>query len=248
MTAFEPLPTARAWPWQLRRCSAQLELLDAAVIERQALFQNLRELERINRLLGGYTPSLQALERLLKQPTNPQGEPWRLVDVGCGGGDTLARIHCWARQRGIQVCLTGVDLHGDCIDYARQYYGHLPIEWLQADYRELSPEQLPTDVILSALFCHHLSPAQLQHFLTWLPRMARHGFVINDLHRHVLAYYAIDLLSRWPGSSTLLKNDARLSVWRGARRQEWVQALKQAQLQADVRWAWAFRWVISGQF
>ena len=245
--ATTPQPTPRAWPWQLRQRSDKLELLDAPEISREALFQNLRELEKINTLLGGYGPTLQALERLLTAPTNPQGEPWRILDVGCGGGDTLVQIHCWARRQGIQVCLTGLDLQADCIAYARQYYGHLPIEWIQADYRELQPETHPVDVVTCALFCHHLSAAQLQHFLRWLPTVARHGFVINDLHRHGLAYYAIDLISRWPGCSRLFRNDARLSVWRGARRREWLQALAQAELQAHLHWAWAFRWLVWGR-
>lgn len=255
--------TARALPWQLQQQSQRLELLDAETLAPESLWKNLDELARINTLLGGYAPTLQALQQLTSRPKiGLKVTPWHILDVGCGGGDTLAQIYNWAQQQSIPVKLTGLDLQPDCIAYARKHYGHLPIEWVQSDYaqyasdtshtnytnKESSVQSRPDkpDIITSALFCHHLSEAQLQHFLRWIPTLAQVGFVINDLHRHPLAYYGIDLLTRWPGCSHLVKNDARLSVWRGYQRHEWLAALEQAELKATVQWAWAFRWLVVG--
>lgn len=267
----DPLPTARAWPWQLRQRSQRAELLDAEQLPVVALHRNLKELAAVNRLLGGYAPTLQGLSRLMPTATNPQGLPWQILDVGCGGGDTLAQVHAWAQSTGRQVELTGVDLLPECIAFARNAYGHLPIRWQVQDYSQLTfaqkaaqntaqnasenpPEQVsltspappPPDLVISALFCHHLPPAQLLHFLRWTAKVARQGFVINDLHRHPLAYYGIDLISRWPGCSQLFQNDARLSVWRGYRREDWVRILAAADVVAQIRWAWAFRWLLVG--
>src|SRR6201987_742990 len=67
----------------------------------------LRSLEKVNRWLLGYRPTLAWLERL------PRGlrEPMHLVDVGSGGGDLLREIAGWVRRRGIAVQLTGIDLN-----------------------------------------------------------------------------------------------------------------------------------------
>jgi 2-polyprenyl-3-methyl-5-hydroxy-6-metoxy-1,4-benzoquinol methylase len=256
MTA--PSVTGRAWLPQLQRRSHRLELLDAAHLDTKALWKNLDELAKINTLLGGYGPTLRALRQLVQKTTSPlAGAPWYILDVGCGGGDTLAQIYHWAQREHVPVKLTGLDLLPECIAYARKNYGHLPIEWVQADYAEysqtLSPQQFP-DIITSALFCHHLSEAQLHHFLQWMPTVARAGFVINDLHRHPMAYYGIDALTRLiPGCSELVKNDGRLSVWRGFHRAELEQILAQTQTQAQsatlhtsLEWSWAFRWLVIG--
>ena len=254
-----PSATSRAWPLQLRQRSQRLELLDAASPEAASLWQNLDELAKINRLLGGYGPTLRALRQLVQKTASPSaGAPWHILDVGCGGGDTLAQIYHWARREQVPVRLTGLDLLPECIAYARQRYGHLPIDWVCADYAEysatLAPQQYP-DIITSALFCHHLSASQLHHFLQWMPTVARAGFVINDLHRHPLAYYGIDALTRLiPGCSALVKNDGRLSVWRGVHRAELAQLLHAAQHQSPhtapsqitLQWSWAFRWVVVG--
>jgi 2-polyprenyl-3-methyl-5-hydroxy-6-metoxy-1,4-benzoquinol methylase len=135
--------------------SHRLELLDAAHIDPVALWQNLDELAKINRLLGGYGPTLRALRQLVQKCTPPlAGAPWHLLDVGCGGGDTLAQIYDWAQREQVPVKLTGLDLLPECIAYARKHYGHLPIDWVQADYaaysQTLSLEQFP-DIITSVL-------------------------------------------------------------------------------------------------
>src|SRR5271163_3658823 len=67
----------------------------------------LRSLERVNRWLLGYRPTLAWLDVL------PRGvrEPVHIVDVGCGGGDLLRQISRRARSRKIPVKLTGIDLN-----------------------------------------------------------------------------------------------------------------------------------------
>src|ERR1700735_2081633 len=67
----------------------------------------LRSLEKVNRWLLGYRPTLTWLERL----TGGLSEPIQIVDVGSGGGDLLRQIASWARTRGIAVQLTGIDLN-----------------------------------------------------------------------------------------------------------------------------------------
>jgi hypothetical protein len=69
--------------------------------------------------------------------------------------------------------------------------------------------------------------------------------IINDLHRHLLAYYSIKYLTRWLGGSRLVQNDAPLSVARAFTRADWQRLLAQAGIERyELRWCWAFRWQV----
>ena len=71
------------------------------------------------------------------------------------------------------------------------------------------------------------------------------GFFINDLHRHWLAYYSIQNITRIFSRSYLVKNDAPLSVARGFKKDEWKELMKNAGIQNySISWRWAFRYLI----
>ena len=223
----------------LRQRSSRPELLDAPDIPRSDLRDNLRELDLINRWLGGHRVTLTGLQRLL---TDHQRH-WRIVDIGCGGGDTLRALAHWRELQGLQLSLTGVDLKSDCLDFARETCQGLDIEWLQADYRTLENTY---DVIICSLFCHHLDDQQLRVFLSWCRTHAEHGLLINDLHRHGLAWAGIRFLTTLFSRSKLVRHDAPLSVLRGFIRSEWEQALSETGWQAELQWCWAFRYRVIG--
>src|ERR1700720_4171525 len=112
----------------------------------------LRSLEKVNRWLLGYRPTLAWLERL----THGLRDPVHIVDVGCGGGDLLRQIAGWSRGRGIAVELTGVDLNPSA---ARAAAGTTPkergITWVIGHARVNRPEK-PMDIVVSSLLAHHL--------------------------------------------------------------------------------------------
>lgn len=221
--------------------SYDLELLDESEIPEKDLRRNLYELERINTLLGGYTTTLKGIARLLREHRGSQRI--RIVDVGSGAGDTLRKIADWGRKNKFKLELVGIDLKKTCIDYAQERSKNYPeISFIHSDYAQTQPQ---ADIISSALFCHHLTDQELIQFLDWSKQNASLGFLINDLHRHPLAYYSIKYLTRLFSKSYLVKNDAPLSVQRSLRREEWQKLLSQAQISHySVDWIWAFRWLV----
>jgi hypothetical protein len=75
------------------------------------------------------------------------------------------------------------------------------------------------------------------------------GLLVNDLHRHALAYHSIKLLTALFSRSAMVKFDAPLSVLRGFRKDELQTVLRTAGLEnAAVRWKWAFRWQVVCRF
>lgn len=225
----------------LKERSNQLELMDDLSLSGDELRRNLEELEVINTWLGGYKVVLDALEQLLAGYSGP---PLRLADIGCGGGDTLRHIAKWARRKGIPLRLTGIDANDFMVGYARQRCGGFPeIKLEQHDVFSERFQREQYDIVVCSLFCHHFSDAQLVNMFQQLHRQAGMAVIINDLHRHWLAYHSIKLLTRFFSDSYLVKNDAPLSVWRAFTKQELQQLVQQAGINKySLRWMWAFRW------
>jgi 2-polyprenyl-3-methyl-5-hydroxy-6-metoxy-1,4-benzoquinol methylase len=218
------------------------ELLDGENIPRVDLYRNLKELDIINRKLGGHTVTLNGLRKIhLKRDRS-----YQILDIGCGGGDTLKAIAKWGRDRGFQFELTGVDLKADCIEYAKKHCRkYREIHFIQSDYRELKHLNYEFDIVISSLFCHHLTENEITELFNWGMMKAKVGFIMNDLHRHPLAYYSIGLLTRLFSRSYLVKNDAKLSVLRGFTKEE-LEALvpRSPFFRWKIEWNWAFRWLL----
>ncbi|MGI4760021.1 MAG: methyltransferase domain-containing protein [Janthinobacterium lividum] len=221
-----------------------LELMDDLTLASEELRQNLDELETINTWLGGYRPVLAALARL--QPSFPAGRPLRLADLGSGGGDTLRHVARWARRRRVPLAAEGIDANEFMLAYAAAKSAAYPeISYRQFDIFSAEFAARPYDVLTASLFCHHFTDTELVALLRGWHRQAGLAMIINDLHRHPLAYYSIKYLTKLLGGSRLVQHDAPLSVARAFSRQDWVRLLAAAGItQYELRWCWAFRWQV----
>lgn len=211
----------------------QRELLDGEVAQSD-LFLNLKELHFINKKLGGYRVSLDALKKIHFDSNS------HLVDIGFGGGETLSEIQNFLQNSGISIRLSGIDLKLECKQYAEQ---HLPknIQLITDDYRNLDQYFDHVTHLHAALFCHHLSNTEIIELIEFCLKR-NITLIINDLQRHPIAYYSIKWLTRLFSKSHLVKNDAPLSVLRGFKRKEWLDLLQQAQSNHfQIKYKWAFR-------
>ncbi len=211
--------------------SYQKELLDAEDIPQKHLWQNLRELDFINRNLGGHSVVKAGFKYF---PTKNN----TVLEIGSGGGDNLRML-----QRNFpENKYVGVDLKSDCINFSINHSKN--IDFVQSDYR-LYTSKTPTDIIFNSLFCHHFDDEALVEMLKWMKNNAQKGFFIADLHRHWLAYFSIKWLTALFSKSYLVKNDAPLSVKRGFTQKEWSKLLEMAGIvNCKIYWKWAFRYLI----
>ncbi|GAB3852000.1 hypothetical protein GCM10028822_19240 [Hymenobacter terrigena] len=218
--------------------------MDDLTLANDALRQNLDELETINTWLGGYAPVLNALQRLKNR--FPTGRSLRLADLGSGGGDTLRHIARWARKSSVSVELAGIDANAFMLEYATAKSREYPeISYRQFDIFSPEFQAQPYDVLTCSLFCHHFTDEELVALLQQWHQQAGLAVIINDLHRHWLAYHSIKWLTRLLGGSYLVRHDAPLSVARAFRRQDWVALLARAGItKYELRWRWAFRWQV----
>jgi 2-polyprenyl-3-methyl-5-hydroxy-6-metoxy-1,4-benzoquinol methylase len=143
--------------------------------------------------------------------------------------------------------LTGIDANAYTTDYARR----MSVDYPEIEYRtELLPspwlQEAEYDLVLSTLFLHHFPTAELLELLHILRRQARVGIVVNDLHRHRLAYVLFQLLTL-PISNRMVREDGLVSILRGFKRaelQDWTQKLAPAHSQIRWRWAFRYQWII----
>ena len=217
--------------------------MDDLSLSGEDLRRNLEELEIINHWLGGHKVVLDALNNLLTAQ-DPAAGPLHIADIGCGGGDMLRTIARWAKRKGVAAKLTGIDANDFMVQYARQHCAAYPeISIAQHDVFSETFRHEQYDVVVCSLFCHHFTDAQLVQLFRQLQAQTRIAVIINDLHRHWLAYYAIKWITRLFSRSYLVKNDAPLSVWRAFKQQELKQLVQQAGIgRYRLRWMWAFRW------
>lgn len=216
--------------------SKHKELLDNDVIPTADLHLNLKELNTINTLLGGYTISYNALRKVFSTKNSKV-----LVDIGCGGGDTLRNIEKWALKNKYALQLYGIDLKQDCITYCIKNNYTNTINFIRDDYRNAHLHIPTIDIIHACLFCHHLTNEQLIELIRYAQRHNA-TLIINDLERNPIAYYAIKILTKLFSKSYLVRNDAPLSVARGFKKHEWLQIIATAGAHNySVKWQWAFR-------
>ena len=229
-------------PERFRYRSSEAELMDAPDVPKELLHRNLYELDFINRSLGGHAITLAGIKQLITD----KSKVYHVIDIGCGGGDSMLAIAEWARQNHYKVRITGIDINPHAVAYARDYCkGFCEINTITSDYRDFLKTAPVIDVVHCSLFCHHLKEDELVELFSGFKKYASVGFVINDLHRHWLAYHSIKLLTRWFSASTLVKNDAAISVLRGFKRCELLCLFNKAEEHnTTIHWKWAFRYLV----
>jgi 2-polyprenyl-3-methyl-5-hydroxy-6-metoxy-1,4-benzoquinol methylase len=217
-----------------------VEIMDDLNCSGEVVHQTLRELEFINAWLGGNAVTLSGLDTLISD----QHTTLTIADLGCGSGDVLRIIARRFFKNKLQ--LTGIDANPHIIAFARKNTHDAPLinyQTLNILFDEFRKQQY--DVITATLFLHHFTTKQLVEIFSNLRKQAIVGIVVNDLHRHWLAYHAIKILTRLFSKSAMVKYDAPLSVLRGFTRGELADILKKAGIvQYTLKWKWAFRWQI----
>jgi ubiquinone/menaquinone biosynthesis C-methylase UbiE len=183
----------------VNRLDGAHELLDGPLDDLATLRGNLRDLARVNRLLGGTALSAWGISRLGAAPGAT------VLDVGTGGGDiprSLARR--WS--------FTGVDSRPEVVALARSF-GGVP-ELVVADGLSLPWPDGTFDVAHCSLVLHHLEPVAAVTLLRQMRRVARSGVVVNDLDRAWVYWLGATLLGGVATRNRYTRRDAPRSVRR----------------------------------
>ena len=169
-----------------------------------------------------------------------------IADLGCGGGDMLMVMADWAKKKGINAQFIGIDANDFMIDFAqKRTHNYQNISYLHQNIFSEEFQRQSFDIVTMTLFCHHFEDEVLIKILQQFRKQTRLGVVINDIHRHWFAYHSIAWITKLFLKSYLVKNDAKLSVWRAFRKKDLENIIQKAgYTNYSIRWKWAFRWEV----
>lgn len=201
----------------------------------------LKELEIINRLLGGYAVMSDALKKFCIK-----GKVLKVVDIGSGGGDMIRACSRWAFNKNYPVMFCGIDMNPEMTRYSiRKTRPHPSVQFITMNVFDPALNNLEADIFMNSLFCHHFDTPDLEKLVRILYINAKVGVIINDLHRHWFAYHSIKIITALFSRSSLVKYDGPVSVLRSLTRNEWKEILERAGISKyTIRWKWAWRWQI----
>jgi SAM-dependent methyltransferase len=205
----------------------------------------LRDLARLNRWFLAYRPLLDWLGAIAPSSSD---RPLHILDVACGYGDTLRRIERWARTRGIAVELTGFDLNPDAIAIAAEATPSTSvIRWVVSDVFRFQPDK-PVHFIVSSLFTHHLSEADVVRFVQWMELKSKMGWFINDLSRAAIPYHLLRIFSKIAGLHHFVQHDGPVSIARSFVPEDWQRICAAAGLRPgdiSIQPVWPARLCVS---
>jgi ubiquinone/menaquinone biosynthesis C-methylase UbiE len=207
--------------------SDALELLDEEHHDPAELAANLRDIRRVNQLLGGTSTTLRHLPELVAGM--PPSEPVTILDLATGSGDIPIALTKWAAKHDRKVTIVASDYSQDILDLAReQIAGHPDISLAQYDARAVPLPDDQFDIVLCALSLHHFAPDDAVQVLREMNRLARVGFILNDLRRGRLGYASAWIAAGVTTRNRLTRNDAPLSVRRAYTPDELKELLHRA--------------------
>jgi SAM-dependent methyltransferase len=220
--------------------SSEPELMDSEDLDADEYARCLQDLARVNRVTRTHVATLRWLARAIRR--FPPGTAFSVMDVAYGQGDLLRDIHNWAKAEGISVSLSGIDMNPRSRLVASGVTpSSMAIDFRTGDVFEAKVESKP-DFIVSSQFAHHLSDADVVRLLQWVERHSTRGWFIADLHRHLIPFYGFRILARLFGWHRVVRLDGTTSIARSFRRTDWGVLLERANVVAEVRWVFPFRY------
>ena len=197
---------------QFRQRSLELEHLDKGDYTAEEYEGCIIELQRVNRWLG----DASALrDSLLSKIESLKLRDFSVLDVGAGSGELLQVVAEWARKRGREARLTGVELNERSAEAIAARASTFPeITAVRGNALNLPFADSQFDYALCSLFTHHFKNAEVIGILRELSRVSTRGIFVIDLHRHPVAYFFYTTIGRLFLHNRLIREDGALSILR----------------------------------
>ncbi len=226
------------------------EIMDDFSLEGEELIHALRDLTRINKWLGGDHIILSGISRIIDAwPATQKSQPIRILDLGCGGGDSLRALANWGAKQNLPLTLMGIDANATTIEYAQKASRDFNnIEFAQGDVLDPTCRFDDYDIVIYGLFLHHLREEEQIQLIQKSLTAGVKGLLINDLQRSKLAYVLFYFVSRIFGFSAMSRHDGALSIRKGFHQGELISLMKKCNIKTySLKWKWAFRYQLIAQ-
>ncbi len=220
------------------------EWMDGEGVDEKELVDALKFIRQINSVLGYTRTTLAHLEEF--SGNWKAGERITILDVATGSADIPAAILEWARGKGFDVRIVGIDRHERTAAIAAREGDSQRLRIVRADALRLPFAEGSFDYCLTAMFLHHLDDEAIVRSLSEMNRVARRGVIVADLLRDRRALAWIKLFTLF--SSPMVKHDAAVSVGQAFREGEVKKLGERAGLGfAKYRRHFGHRFVLAGE-
>ena len=222
--------------------SSEIEVMDTFMGTKNELDFILKDINRVNKLLGGYSITLNAVFELIKEKNK---ESYTILDMGCAEGTMLRKLALQARNRNIALNLIGVDLNKQSLQLAKEYSNEFPeISFMECNILTADFSEMDIDIVMTTLTLHHFSDRGIVQFVNRFNKLASIGVVINDLERSPLAFYLFKAFSFFFIRTEIAKKDGLLSIRRAFKKKDLIDYANQINNAVHhIQWKWAFRYV-----
>lgn len=217
------------------------EILDDPAISSEEMSRSLEDLSLVNRWWG----TARALEGFLVcemlrlDVTRPV-----LLDVGAGSADVSRRLARSLARAGRPAAVLACDVQWrHLVAGRRMARDRFPS--VCADAFALPFGEKSVDWIVSNLFFHHFSPEENARMLASFARVARHGFALLDVRRHLLPLAVISLAGRLVFRTRVSLCDGVASVKQAYTPEEARSIAGEAVAGARVDRVFPFRFLVS---
>ncbi|WP_242446463.1 methyltransferase domain-containing protein [Nonlabens agnitus] len=220
--------------------NTEAEWMDDPSMDPHILDTAVADINLCNTYLGGYQFTKKAVLDIIKQ--NPQ-KRYRIIDVGCSDGAMLRYLKKELPQ--YELDLLGVDLSRRSIEKATERSrGIEGVRFRESDIFKTPLKELECDIVLVTLTLHHFGEDVILDFLKRFRQMAGLAVIINDLHRHPVAYGFFKFLSPIFIRNEISIHDGLISVASGFRRADFERYAAALEIDDDrLIWKWSFRYI-----
>src|SRR5512135_1536331 len=168
------------------------EMLDDPALPEAQMCESLEDLELVHRRWGG----ARAVVRYLAPRLRDLERRGRVLDIGAGSGAFAEILGEALAAEGVEVRVIALDLQWRHLAAGRRRQARRPPPAVGADGFRLPFGDDAFDFAVSSLFLHHFSPAGNRALLREFLRVAREGFAILDLRRHLVPALALNVAGR----------------------------------------------------
>ncbi len=204
-----------------RRATELRERMDDPEADETLLFNTFTQFGRINRMFASWS---QVFKRHMLPFMRTGSRPFRVLDVGGGGGDVMRHLHQLAKHQGVQ-------LEGKIIDPdERAMRFHLQHNPASSDYEPVYLQTIADrgetyDFIVCNHLLHHLDDPELTNLCTLAAQVATHKVIFNDLRRSRLAYHLFKASVPLLFPDSFIVEDGGISIRRSFTTRELRQVL-----------------------
>lgn len=205
---------SKYWLPDLSQRDTQSELMDDPNSNIRLLYRTLAQFEHINSLFSGY-------KKLTRQFIIPdmlarRKKVYRVIDIGCGGGDYARWLTKECNGNGVTVQITCIDSDKRIADYASdncQNYSNIQI--VHRDATDPEVWKNPFDYSYANHFLHHLPNNEILPVVQLINRHTLYGFLLNDILRSQIALIAYTILGLFFFRNSFALYDGRISIKKG---------------------------------